>query len=327
MNKPLISVLLPAYNAEPYIEESVRSILNQTYTNFEFIIINNGSTDRTGEIIENIKDPRIRFFSNENLGMAGALNKAIKLSTGELFARQDADDISYLERFQKQVDFLNNNPDVAIVGTWARIIPQKDNIVRLHKHPTDNLVLKFELLWDNPFVHTSMMMRKSCIDKVGPYDLDEPVLTQDYDLWWRIIKQYKVANIGEVLVDYREVATGLSQTTIKYAAKVAEKSVRNVKELLQKDSPAIISLANLVHGTFEGVSKDFNATQIEELYNEIYKKLVEGETSGDKKQLRKRVDEVILQMIRKLKRYRQMGPFYNSYLSLYKTYSKLKRKL
>lgn len=112
---PKISVIMPAYNAEQYISEAIESILNQTYSNFEFIIIDDGSTDRTVEMVQSYSDPRIRFVQNEhNLGVAATLNRGLKLATGEYIARMDADDIALRERFGKQVSFLDMHPEIAV---------------------------------------------------------------------------------------------------------------------------------------------------------------------------------------------------------------------
>ncbi|HOV13573.1 MAG TPA: glycosyltransferase [Spirochaetota bacterium] len=210
MKQPLISVILPVYNGSLYLKEAIDSILKQTFTDFEFIIINDGSKDNSEEIIKSYKDYRIIYISQQNRGLAATLNIGIKLSKGKYIARMDQDDISLPVRFEKQIDFLEKNINYDLVGTWAKIFPDKTN-KRFHKHPTDNIKLKYFLLFNNPFVHSSVMIRKSVFDKVGFYSEDKGRQPpEDYELWSRIARVSFIANIPEVLLFYREVSTGMS---------------------------------------------------------------------------------------------------------------------
>ena len=170
MKNKKVSVVLPVYNGEKDVHECIQSILDQTFQNFEFIIINDGSIDNSGKIIGGFKDSRIVYLEQDNQGLAAALNNAIKVSTGEFIARQDQDDYSYPERFEKQVEFLESNSDYAVVGTWGEDIDTetKKNIwktqTRYKKPPVESFALKYTLLFDSPFVHSSVMIRKSVFD-------------------------------------------------------------------------------------------------------------------------------------------------------------------
>ena len=124
--KTLISVILPVYNGSEYLTESIDCILNQTYSNFEFIIIDDGSTDDSAAIIANYTDVRIRFYSQQNQGLASTLNRGISLANGNYIARQDQDDVSLPNRFAQQVAFLEANPEYGMVGTWAAIWSKQD---------------------------------------------------------------------------------------------------------------------------------------------------------------------------------------------------------
>jgi glycosyltransferase involved in cell wall biosynthesis len=210
--EPLISVILPVYNCPQHIQEAVESVFSQTYDNFELILIDDGSTDDTPLILRQFTDQRVQLITQQNQGLAAALNQGIRLSHGRYIARQDADDIALPERFSKQVAFMESHPNCALVGTWAEIWEGNVRTTRMHRHPADNTALHFELILNNPFVHSSVMVRKSALERVGVYSTDtarQP--PEDYELWSRIAREYEVANIPEMLQIYREVANSLSR--------------------------------------------------------------------------------------------------------------------
>lgn len=198
---PRISVIMAVYNGEKYLKESIDSILCQTFNNFEFIIINDNSTDKTEKIIESYNDPRILLKKNDiNLGLSASLNIGIKLAKGEFIARMDADDISLPQRFEKQLNFLDNNPEIALCGT--NIIKFNNNKKIQEKFPTNPEEIKCGLLLSNPFAHPSVMIRKSIFDK---YNLSYPQYknAQDFALWAEIAKYEKMSNLDEFLLLYR----------------------------------------------------------------------------------------------------------------------------
>lgn len=208
-----ISVILPVYNGSSYLNESVDSILSQSYSHFELIIIDDGSSDDSADIISSYNDRRIRFVHQDNQGLAATLNRGISIASGTYIARQDQDDVSLPHRFEKQVAFLDTQPDYGMVGTWAVIWEGVLPTARTHSHPADNQTLKFNLLFDNPFVHSSMMIRKSVFAEVGGYSTDcDRQPPEDYELWSRIARKFKVANIPEVLHVYREMPQSMSRT-------------------------------------------------------------------------------------------------------------------
>ena len=262
MNQPEISVILPVYNAAAYLEESIQSILHQSFPNFELIIINDGSTDGSQAIIEKFKDPRIIHVVQANIGLAATLNRGIGMARAEIIARQDNDDVSYPNRFEKQLNYLKSHPDTVLLGTAARIIDQEGNAVdRFHLHPSNNDTLKFLLLFDNPFVHSSVMFRKSAVTAVGGYDTNERYF-EDYRLWSQLSRKGKIANLQEVLVDYREVNTGMSKSASNYQLKVIHQSVENIAYLLTHYG--VDDLKRFVgqsrgEGPFSELKKDFAA--------------------------------------------------------------------
>lgn len=200
ISKPKVSVIMSAYNEEDSIARAIESILNQTYKNFEFIIINDGSTDRTEKIIKEYqnKDKRIHLISKENTGLADSLNIGIKNSSGEYIARMDADDISDEKRLEIQVEFLDNNPEIALVGSWCYLIDLANNKKIECRPPTSDKEIRRYMQKDNPFIHSSIMMRRSVIEETGGYELIKGM--EDYELWIRIAKNHKVANIPLFLI-------------------------------------------------------------------------------------------------------------------------------
>lgn len=262
--RPKISVLLPVYNGESYLREAIESILHQSYTNFELIIFNDGSTDNSEKIIKAFDDSRIVYYKQENQGLAATLNNAIKVSKGEYLARQDQDDYSYPERFEKQIEFLEKHPHYGVVGTWAENIDSevKDRIWNKQPHhkrpPIESFVLKYELLFGSPFVHSSVMIRKSVFDKVGLYSIDKVRQPpEDYELWSRIAREFEIANIPEMLQVYRRGSESMTMLAGRpYIDRATNISNENICYALGRKYPDqnISDLTALVNTSFWRVS-------------------------------------------------------------------------
>lgn len=210
---PRVTVLMAVYNGDRYLREVIDSILSQTFLDYEFLIVNDGSTDNSREIIISYDDPRIRLIDNErNLGLTRSLNKGLKLAQGEFIARQDADDISDLERLAKQVAFLDENPNVALLGTWYKEIDAQGNSIGDGKLPCDYTQIRWHLLFYCPFVHSAVMLRKSIIlEKIGLYN-ETLTYSMDYELWNRIACHLPVANLNECLVKLRINPWSMTET-------------------------------------------------------------------------------------------------------------------
>ena len=208
--EPRISVLMPAYNAEKFVAEAIESIINQTYKNFEFIIINDGSTDNTAKIIQKYadQDKRIRFINNkQNQGLIAVLNQGLDLCRCEYIARMDSDDISYLDRFEKQVKYLDEHPDVGLLSTWIEYFPKKQNMGK-HKE----FVNFFDILKGWHINHPTVMFRRDLFYKHNlKYD---PGFNsaEDYELWSRVIRHTKIVNLQEVLLKYRKHGNSVCDT-------------------------------------------------------------------------------------------------------------------
>jgi glycosyltransferase involved in cell wall biosynthesis len=216
---PLVSVILPVYNAEPFLRESLDSIVNQTYANLEIIIVNDGSTDGSKDIIASYEDKRIVYIQHtENKGLIASLNEAIQKSTGEYILRMDGDDISFSNRIEKQMQFLFENKSIDIVGAHALFF--KDNIAS----PINNWALdlktnspaeiKSALVWENCIIHPSICMRSE-IAKSLLYDTAQ-VNYEDYDLWLRAVaNKFSIAKINEPLLYYRVQEKSITQLAIR----------------------------------------------------------------------------------------------------------------
>lgn len=206
-----VSVLMPVYNAEAYLAEAIDSIISQSFTDWELILVNDGSTDRSEEIILSYKDPRIRYSQNtENRGIIYTRNLMIEMAQGEYIAFLDSDDISHPDRLIKQVSFLDSNLDYALCGTWGIMIDKNGSRIRKINMPSSNEEIKSSLLFINTFVQSSIMVRKDILIKHS-YDKNYPV-AEDYELWCRLSKLYKLNNLPILLTKYRWHGDNISQS-------------------------------------------------------------------------------------------------------------------
>ena len=203
INSPLISVLMPAYNAEKYIGEAISSVLNQTFGDFELIVINDGSTDKTEEIILSFSDTRICYVKNEkNIGVIATRNKCVEMATGKYCALLDADDIALPIRFEKQLQFFKTYPDYALCGSWAYLIDTKGYKIGRIKFIDDYNLLQISFLFSCPIINPSVMVRTEILKKIKYRQ--EILIAEDIDLFIRIINfGLKIANIPEYLIKYR----------------------------------------------------------------------------------------------------------------------------
>lgn len=290
--KPKVSVLLPVYNGELYLREAIESILGQTYTDFELIIMNDGSTDNSEQVVKAFHDSRIVYRKQTNQGLGATLNNAIRISRGEYLARQDADDYSYPDRFEKQIAFLERRPDCGVVGTWAKTIDSEVkkriwNKPPPHKQPpSESFAMKYVMLFDSPFVHSSVMIRKLVFDKVGLYSTGSPLLfPEDYDLWSRIAREFEIANIPEMLQVYRRGPESITRLVDKaYIDRATEISIGNMCYVLGRDlsEQAICDLAALTNGGFHRVVSKPSFRRIATVLDALCEQLSAGDESRHK---------------------------------------------
>lgn len=203
-NKPLVSVVMSVFNAQVYLKRAIESMLNQSLKDFEFIIVNNASGDRTSAIIRSYmrKDKRIRLVNNDlNLKLADSLNVGVSHAKTDIIARMDSDDISFPERLETQYRFLEKHPNVVIVGTNISIIDNSGKIISKREYPTQSSDLKRVMFQYAPFAHPTVMFRKKTFLEFNGYD---PKMTQceDIDFWFRVGSKYEFGNVPKTLLKY-----------------------------------------------------------------------------------------------------------------------------
>lgn len=222
MNQPLITVLMPCYNAAPYLAEALESIINQTYQNLEILCINDGSTDDTGKILEEYatKDTRIQIIHNDtNLKLIKSLNKGIDLAKGDFIARMDADDISAPERIEKELDFMMQNTEVDVVGCTCYVINETGSILskkRLRQHNSNSIF--FASFFYVPIGHPELLIRTKVLKENHFLEEEHAVHTEDYELWTRLLRlDHKLKNIDLPLHYFRINPNSVSRkfTTIQ----------------------------------------------------------------------------------------------------------------
>ena len=191
-------------DGEKYLQQAIDSVLQQTFSDFEFIIIDDYSIDSSAQIVLEYKDLRIKLIRNLSpLGLAKSLNLGLDIAKGEYIARLDADDVCLPNRFEDQVRFLNEHPQIGVLGTGIRLIDDQGNTIYDVHFPTDHDVIKWQLCFRNPIAHPSVMMRHAAVKQADGYD---PALihSQDYDLWWRMSFTSQLANLHKVDVHLRQ---------------------------------------------------------------------------------------------------------------------------
>ena len=248
-NKPLISVLLPVYNCELYIQEAVDSILNQTYTNFELIIIDDCSTDATVSILKTYSDSRVNLIIKpENTGYTNSLNYGISIAKGDYIARMDGDDISLPERFEKQVEFLENNVDVVLCGTQYRIIGSNKTC----NHPLEHDEIKVKLISGCYIAHPTVMFNKKFFKNNNLNYNPEMEPAEDYDLWSRVVFLGKVANLNKVLLNYRVHQNQTSNIKFQKQLKITKEiKIAMLEKIYKKQNFIYSNTSNSINELFK----------------------------------------------------------------------------
>jgi len=214
MPKPLVSVILPVYNAEVYIAEAINSIISQSYTYWELLLIDDGSTDKSLEIMQSYTDTRITIISRENRGLIESLNEGIKKAKGKYVARMDADDISLPKRFQRQVEFMEMYPEIGICGTAVVMFGEKlkEQVWRL---PLNDIRIKTELLFSSSLAHPTVMMKRELIEKYQLFYNPTFQHAEDFELWTRFAEHTTMMNLSEPLLKYRVLENSVSRLADK----------------------------------------------------------------------------------------------------------------
>ncbi|MCP9930389.1 glycosyltransferase family 2 protein [Cyanobium sp. AMD-g] len=264
---PRVSVVLPVYNGLPYLHAAISSILSQSFSDFELIVIDDGSVDGSASALEEFDDQRLRFLRQDNQGLARTLNHGISLARGIYVARQDQDDLSHPDRLALQVAHMEAHQECVLVGSWAQIMEVDRLVDRFHRHPLDESTLRYQLLFNNPFVHSSVLLRRSAFEQVGGYTTDparQP--PEDYELWSRLSRIGSVANLGRVLLVYREIPGSMSRNgPSPFRKRLITLCAENIAIAagLPSDDPSALAIAALTHGdtTVMSQSPDFSRMQ------------------------------------------------------------------
>ena len=242
---------MAAYNEDEWVEEAIDSILDQTFDDFEFIIVDDGSTDNTSDILASYEDEddRIKVISQENTGLTKALNNGLDHCTGKYVARMDANDIALPKRLEKQVRFLDDHPDHAVVGTWREEFWEEQDKQRTLQYPTANEDIQRTLVRYCCLGHSTTMMRASVLKELRYNEAYDH--SQDYELWTRLGADWKLANIPEVLMRIRRipgsVTTGKSKwKDLKYQSNITMKAYQNLEtrwhDFIHVSRPLIVFL-------------------------------------------------------------------------------------
>lgn len=273
---PEITVLMPVYNAEKYLKESIESILNQTFGDFEFLIINDGSCDSSVEIIESFDDSRIKLVHNpENLRIAKTLNRGLELAQGKYIARMDADDISHPERLQKQLNLMEKYPQTGICSTWYKEFGLREKNVKLLYLPQ---TVKVGLAFTNPVAHPSVMINKDLFNKYNLKYKAEYVPAEDLLLWTEAAAHFPIMNIPEYLLFYRVAESNQDKEYISKQKQLSSKIAReylnsfNIVDLTdeEKDLLAESAYFNKIPCSDDELSK------IIKIYYKIWQKVAEN---------------------------------------------------
>ncbi len=210
MEEPEITVLMAVYNAASHLREAVESILSQTFAGFEFLVIDDGSTDSSKEIVLSYKDPRIRLLSNEkNTGLTASLNKGLREATGKYIARMDADDLSLSQRLEIQYKILQDNPDVGVVTGWVQVIDEQGNNLREWSTPLKPEDIYYKLNFRNCLAHSAVMFHRDLILKSRGYN-ENIKRAQDFELWHRLSKVTKICQVDRLLLKWRDYEKNIS---------------------------------------------------------------------------------------------------------------------
>lgn len=199
--KPFVTVLVSVYNAEIFLKEAINSVLNQTFKDFELLMIDDGSVDKSLKVIKSYEDKRIKIVIHKNnRGLIFSLNEGLKLSRGKYIVRMDSDDISLPTRILEQVDFMEKNRQVVACGAWAEAIDENGVFMFKMKSPA-GLLLKYNFWKPTPLIHPSVIMRKSMLK--GFRFSKTATMAEDYDLWLRLNRRHKLFNLSKFLIRYR----------------------------------------------------------------------------------------------------------------------------
>jgi glycosyltransferase involved in cell wall biosynthesis len=230
MTRPAVSVLMSVHDGAPWVAEAVASVLAQSAGDLELIVVDDGSTDTTPDLLAAVRDPRLRVLRQARTGLTRALNRALGAARADLVARLDADDVALPERLARQRGFLDRRPDVGLLGAAAREVDAAGVEIRVVRPPADDTAIRRALIRANPFVHSTVVTRRALVEQVGGYD-ERLAVAQDYDLWMRLAGLTRLANLPDVLVvrrlGPRRVSIEREDDRLRTEARVRWQAVRS----------------------------------------------------------------------------------------------------
>jgi GT2 family glycosyltransferase len=240
MAAPLVSVVMAVHNERPYLEVAIQSVLDQTFKDFEFIIVNDGSTDDSEEVLDRFEqsDDRIRLVHQENRGLIASLNRGLDMAQGKYIARMDGDDISHPERFEHQAAFLEENPEIGVLGTQVDKIDANGNVRERWNRslPTDPDVAAWRLLFNICFCHPTVMMRHALLERLGGY-AEWAIGAEDYELFTRALLETRLVNLPETLFEHRRHEDAVSvRKREKYTHRCTEAAASLHRAILGPDA-------------------------------------------------------------------------------------------
>jgi glycosyltransferase involved in cell wall biosynthesis len=248
---PLVSVVVPVYNKADYLLDTIDSLLNQSYVHLEVIVVDDGSTDQSVEVLTHLRDDRLRVVRQQNRGVEAARNRGLEEASGAFIVFHDADDLSRQDRIERQVRYLVRHPEVSLVGSWAWVINSSSQPRSLKIPPISNSALRFITLFENFFVMSSVMIRRSLIEEIGTFREGRGSrFVEDYDFWSRALRRCGCANLPRFLVSYRVVVGSKTRSGgVTLGENARDISLNNIMALLpHKDSPSARELSLLVYG-------------------------------------------------------------------------------
>ena len=325
---PKVTVLMPVYNGEKYLRQAIDSILSQTFSDFNFLIIDDGSSDKSREIIQSYQDtfPKVKLLSNpQNIGLMASLNKGIKEIGSTYIARMDADDVAFPCRLEKQIQFLEEHPNISVLGTNMIVVDENLNFLEKQCLPSKSLQIKWNLYFGCCIAHPTVMMRRSILFDIGVYNENfKNTEAEDYELWLRATKKYEFYNLVQPLLYYRIHTSNMSISLKNNRDKSSIELLKYYISQLIDEIPEYSSVAAVCFKT-----DNYNSIQSYYLMQKMYQKFVVKNQLTSWREIRSlRIDmyNKLLGIIRRDKNYKrkfdvlikiiQIDPFMTIFLLL-----------
>jgi glycosyltransferase involved in cell wall biosynthesis len=231
---PRVSVLMSVYNGERYLRETIDSIIAQTFNDFEFIIVDDGSTDRTPKILDSYDDPRIvRLHNPKNIGLTRSLNKGLRLARGEFVARQDVGDVSFPERLEAQANYFRRHRDIGLLSVWYNVVDKERRFLATYREPTFDTEIRWQMLFHNALCHSALMFRREGFGSTRVFYDEALIYAQDYEFCARMLRHTRGANLNAVLAEIIVGDSGISNNQYHKQQEIAtEIAMEQIRKLL-----------------------------------------------------------------------------------------------